>query len=446
MVARNNFDMVVWSDGMLVRPHHFQQNDLHWQSKLTASQSAVSSYYWGFTSLKLDQSLLLVGTVQVLECSGFFPDGTPFHFGDQNAVPSIDLASNNTSLTVYLGIPQNLHASHSAKKTASDEDPKRFAIHRSEVQDCSLRDGSKETISTGILQPRLITTNQTLDGYTRLPILKTKFVRDDRSIVVDDDFLPPALKVSACERLSRLGKEIENILKSRSEVLLRKLSEERKSRGINMLEFSMVQTLERYRCLFTHFNVSGDSHPIRLYEAMLSMIGELSVFQFQTHCLELDSYKHDDLWKSFNELVEHFKNMVTKVVERSAAPIKLEESRYGILRAPVQDIRMFETCDFIIAVACDLSQEKIKNDIVPRIKVASLHSIEHIVNQQLHGADLELLTNVPQEISYQTGTLYYRVSKKSDLWEDIKTSGGFGLFNANKDVRVGLELWIVQID
>ena len=38
---------VVWSEGMFLRPQHFQQQDRYLERLVEARSGAIGSYYWG---------------------------------------------------------------------------------------------------------------------------------------------------------------------------------------------------------------------------------------------------------------------------------------------------------------------------------------------------------------------------------------------------------------
>ena len=77
---------VVWSQGMFLQPHHFQQEARYIERALDSRIRALSPFAWGFAELQLDDSLLALGRVGIARASGIWPDGTPF------AIPQLDPA------------------------------------------------------------------------------------------------------------------------------------------------------------------------------------------------------------------------------------------------------------------------------------------------------------------------------------------------------------------
>ena len=52
---------VVWSQGMFLLPHHFQQESRHVEYQLEMRSRALGPHHWGFHEFALDEALLAVG-------------------------------------------------------------------------------------------------------------------------------------------------------------------------------------------------------------------------------------------------------------------------------------------------------------------------------------------------------------------------------------------------
>ena len=69
---------VIWSEGMFLRPHHFQQHDRYLENLLESRCAPMKAYSWGITDFKIDNDLLSQGKIALSVCQGILPDGTPF--------------------------------------------------------------------------------------------------------------------------------------------------------------------------------------------------------------------------------------------------------------------------------------------------------------------------------------------------------------------------------
>ena len=80
-------DRVIWSEGMFLRPHHYQQYTRYIENFIEERSSVLRSLPWGFTEIQLDQKLLGLGKISVSQAAGVFQDGTPFSMPNQEQPP-----------------------------------------------------------------------------------------------------------------------------------------------------------------------------------------------------------------------------------------------------------------------------------------------------------------------------------------------------------------------
>ena len=69
---------VLWSEGLFLQPHHFQQSDRYLESLINGLARRVGPYLWGVTSLEIDEEVLKVGQFALKSATGLTQDGTVF--------------------------------------------------------------------------------------------------------------------------------------------------------------------------------------------------------------------------------------------------------------------------------------------------------------------------------------------------------------------------------
>jgi type VI secretion system protein ImpJ len=114
-MTENQFlpDPVQWSEGMLLSPQHFQQNDIQWQALLHQRLLSLTPNAWGLRHLQLDAARLADGVVRVIECDAVMPDGLPLVYRAKTAGFELSVAVEAKSaadgtpapVRVYLAIP-----------------------------------------------------------------------------------------------------------------------------------------------------------------------------------------------------------------------------------------------------------------------------------------------------------------------------------------------------
>ncbi|MDX2427095.1 MAG: type VI secretion system baseplate subunit TssK, partial [Xanthomonadales bacterium] len=67
---------IIWSEGMFLRPQHFQQNDRYLETLIQNRCGPMRPYSWGIEELEIDQEALNLGKIEIAKCKAILPDGT----------------------------------------------------------------------------------------------------------------------------------------------------------------------------------------------------------------------------------------------------------------------------------------------------------------------------------------------------------------------------------
>ena len=101
------FSKVVWSEGLFLRPHHFQQNDRYLERQVEGRVGQVTPYPWGFSVLEIDRDLAQQSKFGLRRATGILPDGTPFSVPDTSPLPlPIAVPENAAGQTLWLVMPE----------------------------------------------------------------------------------------------------------------------------------------------------------------------------------------------------------------------------------------------------------------------------------------------------------------------------------------------------
>ncbi len=84
----NKAEKVVWTEGMFLRPHHFQRAESYLQTQIREWGGLQRSWLWGFLEIELDDAMLRQGCIALSYASGLLPDGTFFQFRDARQGPA----------------------------------------------------------------------------------------------------------------------------------------------------------------------------------------------------------------------------------------------------------------------------------------------------------------------------------------------------------------------
>src|ERR1700722_15439857 len=97
---------VIWSEGLFLRPQHFQQQERYLEAYVEGRAAALRAESWGFEELELDRDVLSIGKLAIRRARGVFPDGTPFSIPDRDLPPvPLEVSSDMRNARIFLALP-----------------------------------------------------------------------------------------------------------------------------------------------------------------------------------------------------------------------------------------------------------------------------------------------------------------------------------------------------
>src|SRR5215831_8706935 len=94
---------VIWSEGLFLRPQHFQQQERYVERYVDTRCQALGAHGWGFVQLELERDLLAIGKLGLRRAVGIFPDGTPFRLPDDDPLPAaLEIGAQVRDQIIYL--------------------------------------------------------------------------------------------------------------------------------------------------------------------------------------------------------------------------------------------------------------------------------------------------------------------------------------------------------
>ena len=216
---------VVWSEGMFLRPHHFQQFEHYLASNAQIRQESAAGYFWGLRELEIDTDALLLGKIIVANAKGILPDGTVFSFHGAAGPAALEVPAGTFGQRVFLALPRYRDESEEVVFDDADDSLARYAVIEEEVVDaCDISMGTA-VIQTGRLRLRLILEKDLGDEWIGMPLAVIAEKNDDRKVILDKNYIPPVLSYAVSPVLNQYIKEIAGLLEARSELLANRLQQ-----------------------------------------------------------------------------------------------------------------------------------------------------------------------------------------------------------------------------
>jgi type VI secretion system protein ImpJ len=426
----STYNKVVWSEGLFLRPQHFQQQDRYFERYVETRCQALTSHSWGFSQLELERDLLKIGKFGLRRAAGVFPDGTPFQMPDDDPLPApLDLGRNVRDEIVYLAVPVRRAGAAEIDRAAGAEGLVRHDIRELETRDATVAAGDTALLEVGALRTRIMLRGEVTPAYACVPLAHVVETRADNQVVLEESFIPTTLDARAAPPLATFMTELVGLLHQRGDYLGGRVTASGRGGAAEISEFLMLQAINRYEPLMTHVAASGVIHPEDLYRILLQIAGELLTFVTASkRPPAFPSYRHEELRESFDPVIGAVREALGKVPEMAAIPIPVESRKFGLHFAPVADRSLYTSAAFVLAARADMPSEELRRRFPTQLKVGPVEKIRDLVNLALPGVPVHAMPVAPRQIPFHAGFAYFELDQTHELWGQLNTSGGVAMF------------------
>ncbi|MBB3193255.1 type VI secretion system baseplate subunit TssK [Roseateles terrae] len=455
---------VIWSQGMFLLPHHFQQETRYLEHLVDSRVRSLATHGWGFTSLELDEALLAVGRLGLIRARGVLPDGTPFHITQTDpAPPPLDVPSALKDEIIYLAAPiarpgtnqvafstegQNGNGIGNSQGGGNERndalDLMRYRVLDLDVRDATNVGDEPEAVQTGSLALRLLPARELNDGYAAIGVARVAERRADQQVILDTSYVPPQTRLDATQHLAAMASLLHGLVRQRAQLLASRMGQ--LNTGVSELaDFLMLQALNRADPLFRQHAGSPHQHPEALHRDCLQLAGDLATFVSENRLAsDYPLYRHDDLRGSFAPLLEDLRRMLSVVLERNALQIDLVDRTHGVRTAVVGDPDLLRSASFVLAVNAQVGAEQLRQRFPAQSKLGPVDKIRDLVNLQLPGIALRALPVAPRQLPFHAGFHYFELDRGGELWKQLERSGSMALHVAGDFPGLELELWAIR--
>jgi type VI secretion system protein ImpJ len=443
----SEFNKILWSEGLFLRPQHFQQQTRFLERLVETRSTALRSHSWGCIELEFERDLLTIGKIGLRRAVGVFPDGTPFCMPDDEPLPTpLELVSNVRDETVYLTVPVRQPGAAEVDRKAVQDSVVRHSIREFETRDTSADGVGTALLEVAPLRTRLMLSHEPLEGHVRIPIAQVIERRAaDQRVILDDRFIPTVLDARAAPVLATFMTELQGLLHQRGEALAGSVSATGRGGAAEIADFLMLQAVNRYEPLAAHWVTGGLLHPEDFYRFCIAVAGELSTFAtVSKRPAPLPGYVHERLRESFEPVMTALRSVFSAVIEKMAIPIPIEPKKFGLSVATVADRTLFGSAVFILAVRADMPAEELRKRFPAQLKIGPVEKIRELVNLQLPGIALQAIPVAPRQIPYHAGFVYFELDQANDLWGQQSGSGGIALHVAGEFPGLKMEFWAIR--
>lgn len=437
---------VIWSEGLFLRPQHFQQQERYFEAYVENRAGALRSNGWGFEELELDRDILAIGKLAIRRARGVFPDGTPFAIPDRDPAPSpLEVLQGLRNARIQLALPLRRSGALDSDRRPGTEGLARQAVRELELRDVTVESVDTALVEVGGLRMRIIAAGTPTEDFACIPLAQVLECRVDRQVLLDERFMPTALRVSACAPLATFLTELYGLLHQRGDALASVVTGTDRGGVTGVREFLKFQAINRYEPLVQHLSQLAVLHPEDLFRWLLIIAGDLSGLGREgRRPIVFPEYQHADLRASFEPTIAALRGYLDDKLVSDVISIPVEMKQPNVYLARIDDSSLIDSAVFVLAAKASMPPEDIRRKIPQMVTIAPAVRLKELVEGVVPGLTLSPLAQIPPRIPFHAGYVYFEVDRSGPLWKDMKGSGAFGLFVGEGFANLAFSMWAMR--
>jgi type VI secretion system protein ImpJ len=448
----SKYRKIVWNEGMLLTPHHFQQWDNYYEDLLNSRVRSTMPFEYGVLGLEVNREAIANGDFQITNLHAVLPDGLLINVPDAEAVPDMRPVGDHfhpeqEKLGVHIAIPAKKfgeanYQANGAKISANLRFLQEGALVKDETSGTN-----EQPLALAKSNLRIIFDDEVRDGFTSIKIAELMRTPTGQ-LKISDDYIPPTLKTSSSAWMVNMLRQLVEILNTKSG----SLGEQRRQRNASLADFTtaevavfwLLHTINSSIPMMAHFFHSPLLHPEKLYLEMAQLVGKLMTFSTQHYPRDIVKYDHDDLYFTFFNLSVLLKELLETVIPSRCVPIPLEKTRETLYVGRIEDERLLKEAGFYLAVSAQMPESKLIEGVPRVVKIASRDVIDKIIGSALPGVILSHANPPPSPIPARVGFRYFMLDTIGPYWDGIKGSKVVAVYVPDEIPDVKLEMYAVK--
>lgn len=437
---------VVWSEGMYLRPQHFQQLERYVEGYVQQRCHAFAVPFWGYTWLELDADALAIGKVALRGAQGIFPDGSPFDLAHADDLPApLDIPAGTDGDLVVLAWPVQRAGAEDVIFEEHNGSTARYGVATCEVADINAVALGPATLHLARPRVRLALASQLGGEWQTLGVARVRERLADNRVALDPRYIPPMLVASRHPVLQGYAGELHGLLEQRAQALAQRIARPTQAGVAEVAEFLLLALVNRALADTSHALSANDSHPQTWFREWLRLAFELSTYTSDARTpTQRPVYRHDDLHGSFAPLMTQLRTALSMVLEQHAVALPLHERAHRVWVAEVPSLDLLRDAGFVLAVQADLPADTVRSRFPAQIKIGPVERLADLVHLQLPGIGLRLLPAAPRQIPYHAGFHYFELEAAGDLWKELEQSAGLALHVAGELPGLAMNCWAIR--
>lgn len=436
---------VYWSQGLFLTPQHFQQQDLHFDTRLRHHAAAASPHLWGVRRLRVRDEGLRAGVFEILDAEIVTPDGHLVRCGGESVDANAALepqpfdrliAGDWRRLGVYLMLPR---AVSTGSNIANDEDgTQRHRLVEQQRQDIYEPD-AHEPADVAFIEfaPRLLFDADASFAAQRAAgdcVQIAELVPADKGARLSPGYVPPSPRIDTTPIAPGILKDLRDFTLDRAEDFAR-LKRERGIRGTadtvhDVMRTLIHLTLNRQIALLRNAAQRSHLHPEDAYAMLCAMVAELSTFSEEYTVLgapteggteeALPPYDHERIHFCLSEADKRIRGMLDRLSVGTDRIITFDfDGEYFHADLPDEFLEG-KAAQFFLMIESSVQGEALDKILMATGKLGSRTAMSRLRSLALFGLKLGWRPVPPEELPQRSSRFsYFQVDKSDPHWNGI---------------------------
>lgn len=309
-------EMVHWSDGLFLQPHHMQQLQ---NSMIDVQQKSFmfSTFYtYGLIDFVIDEEALEGMRFVVKKLSAVMPNNLTVSMpGNLNIKPFEFNAAdyiNNEHIMVYLAVP---NYKETDANLSQYENERIFSTKEMLIRDENT--GDNEISMLKRIYNGKITTNKDNEDYTYLPLCRLRWVSkniNEPKLDIDTNYTAPFYIITDDCPLKSYISELMYVVKKKCEHIIKDLSDSgyntNNLAGGNLFNVMQLSSLSSYEKVISSLIVTNKVSPFIIYLQLVALLSKLTALQPFSNRDDVMAYSHDNLMEVFKDVVTNIRSII----------------------------------------------------------------------------------------------------------------------------------------
>lgn len=412
---------VRWFEGLFLRPHHLQQQQLYYESRDHGLLAGLVPCGWGLIGFEADPDQLNNFFLAVRRLRALLPDGTLIdvpgnaHLPTQNFERS--MAETGRPLLVQVGVRRRDERQPQTAQAGAPGTGARFRVSCDEVP--NLETGREpQRLEFLEYDLKLFFGDDPTDGFETLPVCQLVGTGDRaRPVTAEPRYAPPSMTLAAAPSLLETTRAVVERLSR----VIPALAEARGSQDPGTL--ILFQALGGALPVLRDMVQDGQIHPRQAYLELARLAGTLLYRDDEGRPPEvIPAYDHRAPFPAFDRLRVLIHQLSEPIFERRFLRLAME--RQGDLyRVGLPADAKQPGARLLLEVSALESEPRI-GTILKIAKISSPARIDHLAKFALPGIPTDMLTSPPPELPPGQTAAYFRLRlEDSQEWRSHTVAG-----------------------